>query len=291
MNLANLTQRLSWALKEDGAASDVTTQALPGVGSTRLKANLLVKKTGVLCGGKLAPIIFKLLDPRARVQILKKDGSRVQAGHVVARIEASTRALLGGERLMLNLICHLSGIATLTRAYVDAVRRTSAKILDTRKTTPLWRDLERYAVACGGGTNHRFSLADAVLVKDNHQQFLANRSLAVEDVYGKSAGFRSKKSVAFVEIEATNRKQVWDAIKAKPNIILLDNMPLNQLKAAIEIIKAARVALSSSEPLIEVSGGVTVENAKKYAEAGVDRISVGALTHSAPALDLSLEVR
>ncbi|MBV9080502.1 MAG: nicotinate-nucleotide diphosphorylase (carboxylating), partial [Elusimicrobia bacterium] len=188
-------------------------------------------------------------------------------------------------------ICHLSGIATLTSAFAGAVRGTGAKILDTRKTTPLWRDVEKRAVRCGGGENHRFSLSDAVLVKDNHWQAAAKSGRSISELYGPGSTVRrSKKRPAFVAIEATTHAQVWEAIKARADIILLDNMPLNRLKESLVLIRAARRALGTEKPWVEVSGGIDVRRAAELARLGVDRISVGALTHSAPALDISLEV-
>lgn len=291
MATSNLSSRIDFALREDAAFSDITTRAIPGVQKSILNAKLIAKANGVICGTQLIPLIFKKLDRRARVQIVKRDGSLVKPGQTVANVRVSAPALLAGERLMLNLVCHLSGIATLAQRYVQAVKGTSAKILDTRKTTPLWRDLEKYAVKCGGGENHRFSLGDAILVKDNHIQFLKERGLQAADVYGVDAGKSGKnKKIQFVAIEATTHREVWEAIKCRPDIILLDNMPMSRIKSSIVFIKAAREALHSSRPLIEVSGGVTLAKVRKLAELGVDRISVGALTHSAPALDLSLEV-
>lgn len=290
MEFLDLKKRLRSALGEDGFQHDITTLAIPHVQSISLQAKLIVKEQGVFCGGFLIPILFKLIHPRSQIRVFIPDGKRVREGQTVATFKLPAAALLAGERVMLNLVGHLSGIASLTRSYVDAVRGTNAKIMDTRKTTPLWRDLEKYAVKCGGGENHRLSLDTAILVKDNHHQLLKRQKLDLEKVYGPAALDKRKKQLGFVAIEAATYEQVWQAIKARPDIILLDNMPLNQIKGSIEFIKAAREALESSKPLIEVSGRVTPEKAKSYAELGVDRISVGSITHSAPALDLSLEV-
>ena len=290
MPYLNLKQRLWWALQEDKVGSDFTTLAIPGVRNSQLEAILVAKGEGVLSGAFLAPLIYTHLDKRSKIKLLKKDGAQVKPGLPVARIKCSAAALLSGERTFLNLLCRLSGIATTTRKFVEAVKGTSAKILDTRKTTPLWRDLEKYAVVCGGGTNHRFSLEDAILVKDNHQQLLREKKMSVEFIYGVQSKIRKSKKISFVAVEAATIPEVWEAIKARPDIILLDNMPLNRLKASIEFIQAAREALKSHLPLIEVSGGVNLKNVKELAHLGVDRISVGALTHSAPTLDFSLEV-
>ncbi len=291
MQFQSLSQRLRLALKEDAVSSDLTTLAIPKVRSSKLKAIVLAKAKGVLSGAFLAPLVFKQLDKKARVRLLKKDGTTVRPGDRVAIISCSAPALLGGERTFLNLLCHLSGVATSTRKFVDSVKGTKAAIVDTRKTTPLWRDLEKQAVIAGGGENHRFSLGDAVLVKDNHHQLLRKGGPRAREVYGAGSPLRRKKGrVGFVAIEAATLPQVWEAIKARPDIILLDNMPINRIKASIVFIKAAREALSSDKPLIEISGGVTLQNSKQYALLGVDRISIGAMTHSAPALDFSLEV-
>jgi len=285
-----LRSRLSAALKEDGAFSDVTTAALGGQKTQRLKAILLCKHPGVFVGGFLARDVFGLLDRSARVSRVVADGRSVKRGTPLLQIEASAGALLAGERTFLNLVCRLSGIATLTRTFVEAVKGTGAAILETRKTTPLWRDLEKHAVVCGGGENHRFSLADAVLVKDNHWQMARASGRTIVSAYGPGSRVRKGKKPSFVAIEATTHRQVWEVIKARADIILLDNMPENRLKEAIVFVKAARRALKSDRPLIEVSGGIDVTKARRLARLGVDRLSVGALTHSAPALDISLEV-
>ncbi len=272
---------------EDGAFRDLTTVAIPGRGRSA-SAYLVAKADGVFCGGDLISQVFRLLDRHAVVTLNKRDGERVKPGTILARLRATEPAILAGERVTLNLLSRVCGIATLTSRYVAAIAGTGAAILDTRKTTPLWRDLDRQAVRCGGGTNHRYSLADAVLVKDNHWQLMKARGLTAADVYGPNT--RARRGAIFVAIEAANRQQVWEAIEARADIILLDNMPMNRIKEAVALIKAARKALGTAEPLIEVSGGVTLDKAAGLAALGIDRISVGALTHSAPALDISLEV-
>jgi len=284
---SDLRSRLLQSLKEDGAFRDLTTAAIPGPGRPA-SAYLVAKAEGIFCGGEVIHDVFRLLDRRTVVLLNKKDGDRVKPGTVLARVRAGEPAILAGERLILNVLSRICGIATLTARYVQAVRGTGAAILDTRKTTPLWRDLDRQAVRCGGGTNHRYSLSDAVLVKDNHWRLLAARGLTAAAVYG--LGTPARRGALFVAIEAANRQQVWEAIEARADIILLDNMPMNRIKEAVVLIKAARKSLGTAGPLIEVSGGVTLEKAGGLARLGIDRISVGALTHSAPALDISLEV-
>lgn len=287
----SLSNRIKMALREDQVANDVTTQLLTGFSQKTLQADLQAKSAGILCGTTLLAPVFRQLDARAQIVLKKQDGASIKPGEVVARIRAKAAAVLGGERVFLNLACHLSGIATLTHQYVQAVKGTSAILIDTRKTTPLWRDLEKMAVRCGGGQNHRFSLGDAVLIKDNHLEFLRQNKIAPAQVYGADVLKKKRERFSFVEMEARSIAEVWQAIKARVDIILLDNMNASQIKEAMVMIEAARKAFNSRHPLVEVSGGITIEKAREYARLGVDRISVGALTHSAPTLDLSLEVK
>ncbi len=288
MSFPSLSARLTLALREDGAFNDVTTKLLKTYGDQSLSAILVAKAPGVFCGGFLAKSVFSQLDRRAKVSLLIKDGAAVRPGMKIARIRAKAKALLSGERVFLNLAGRLSGISTLTNHFVQAVKGTGACILDTRKTTPLWRDLEKHAVYCGGGGNHRMSLSDAVLIKDNHRQILQRKKVSPGDHFSARAIRRS--GIDFVEMEADSVADVWDAIRADVDTVLLDNMPVKLLKESIALIRAARQARGTPLPLIEVSGGVTLKNVRQLAALGVDRISVGALTHSAPALDLSLEV-
>jgi nicotinate-nucleotide pyrophosphorylase (carboxylating) len=288
MDFPSLSKRLNDALREDGAFRDVTTQLLKKYGDEPLIAELVAKKHGVFCGGFLIKPVFGQLDSRLKTTVFVKDGGTVRPGMKVARIRARARALLAGERVFLNLACHLSGVATFTRQFVTAVKGTGAHIVDTRKTTPLWRDLEKHAVFCGGGGNHRMSLSEAVLVKDNHLQILKRHGASPAEFF--DSGAIRRPGIAFVEMEAATVEQVWDAICANVDAVLLDNMPVKLLKESIALICSARQARGTPLPLIEVSGGVSLQNVRRLAQLGVDRISVGALTHSAPALDLSLEV-
>lgn len=280
-----LKSRLDTALAEDSAFDDATTRCLSTLGSERKTAKIIAKNEGVFCGAFLAEPIFKDLSRHAKGKVLVQDGKPVRPGQVLMEITAPLSAILAGERTFLNLTCHLSGIATLTRKYLQAVKGSKAKILDTRKTTPLWRDLEKYAVICGGGFNHRFALSDAILVKDNHVEAVRSSGRALVDFYGKKQLSSVRKKLKFVEIEAKTLPEVHEAIACQPDVILLDNMSLVRLKKSIVLIKK-----SSRKILIEVSGGITLQKAKRLARLGVDRISVGALTHSAPVLDISLEV-
>jgi len=262
------------ALAEDIGAGDVTTEATVAADAVGT-AELLVKEAGVVCGLRVAETAFRALDPEIRFEALASDGDHVGPPAVVARMSGSERAILTAERVALNFLGRLSGIATLTRRYVDAVEGTSAAVLDTRKTTPGLRALEKDAVAAGGGRNHRFGLDDAALIKDNHLRAAGSIAAAVALV-------RAGTDLS-VEVECETLGQVAEALDAGVDAILLDNMPLEELRAA--------VALVDGRARLEASGGVTLETIRAIAETGVDEISVGALTHSAHSLDVSLELR
>lgn len=263
------------ALEEDGAFNDITTIATV-VTERRARAALVARQAGVIAGVPLAVEAFRLLDTKVSIRIDAEDGTRVSPGDTVLYITGHARAMLAAERVALNFLQRLSGVATLTACYVDAVQGTRARILDTRKTTPGWRLLEKYAVRAGGGTNHRLDLASAVLIKDNH--------LAAVDGDVALAVRRCREIAApgtRVEVECERRDQVEAAVRAGADIVMLDNMPLDDLRAC--------VALVAGRALLEASGGVTLLTVREIAETGVDWISVGALTHSASALDLSLD--
>ena len=261
------------ALAEDIGAGDVTTDATIPADAVGV-ADLLVKEAGVVCGVRVAETTFRALDPDIRFEALASDGDFVEPPAVVARISGSERAILTGERVALNFLGRLSGIATLTRSYVDALEGTGTTVLDTRKTTPGLRELEKYAVACGGGRNHRFGLDDAVLVKDNHLRAAGSVSAAVELVRAATA--------LPIEVECDTLDQVAEALAVGVDAILLDNMSLDQLREAVD--------LTGGRARLEASGGVTLDTIRAIAETGVDEISVGALTHSARSLDVSLEL-
>jgi nicotinate-nucleotide pyrophosphorylase (carboxylating) len=291
MEFNDLRSRLRKALAEDRAFSDVTTRRIPPRLMRGVRGTVLCKQSGVFCGAFLLSPLFRLLNRKVRVRALAKDGTRVRKGQSVAEVRGPAGAVLAGERVALNLITHLSGISTLTRRFVDAVKGTGTAILDTRKTTPLWRDLEKYAVRCGGGRNHRFSLGDAMLIKDNHLSLLRMGGVPAEDVYQKaSLGASLRRGLKFIAMEASTIEEVWTAIRCRVDIVLLDNMPPGRLAASLALVKAARTAQNSSRPLIEISGGIGLAEAKRLSRIGVDRVSIGALTHSAPVLDFSLEV-
>jgi nicotinate-nucleotide pyrophosphorylase (carboxylating) len=261
------------ALAEDIGAGDVTTEATVSDDAVGAAA-LLVKEPGVVCGLRVAETTFRALDPEIQFEAFAADGDAVDAPAVVARVSGSLRAILTGERVALNFLGRLSGIATLTRRYADAVEGTGVAVLDTRKTTPGLRPLEKYAVASGGGRNHRFGLDDAVLVKDNHLRAAGSIAAAVELV-------RAATDLP-IEVECETLPQVAEALDAGVDAILLDNMSLAELREA--------VALTRGRARLEASGGVSLDTVRPIAETGVDEISVGALTHSARSLDVSLEL-
>ena len=272
---AEIRRVVATALAEDMGAGDVTGEALIDRG-LRYRARVLAKEAGVVSGLDAATAVFETLASDVEVRRRAHDGDRVPAGRtVVLEVEGPAWAVLAGERTALNLLGHLSGIASLTRQFVDAVAGTGATILDTRKTTPGLRVLEKYAVRCGGGTNHRVGLFDGVLIKDNHLRAAGGISSAVRRARQSSSGLP-------VEVEAETLDEVREALAAGADRILLDNMPLPRLREA--------VALVGGRCSLEASGGVTLATVRAIAETGVDFISVGALTHSAPSLDVSLEV-
>ena len=261
------------ALAEDIGAGDVTTEATVPADAVGTAA-LLVKEPGVVCGLGAVEATFRALDAEIAFEAFAEDGDAVEAPAVVARVSGSQRAILTGERVALNFLGRLSGIATLTRQYVDAVSGTDAAVLDTRKTTPGLRALEKHAVAAGGGRNHRFGLDDAVLIKDNHLRAAGSIGAAVELV--------RRASDLSVEVECDTLEQVGEALEAEVDAILLDNMTPAELRQAVLVV--------DGRARLEASGGVTLETIRAVAETGVDEISVGALTHSARSLDVSLEL-
>jgi nicotinate-nucleotide pyrophosphorylase (carboxylating) len=283
---AEVARVVELALREDVGTGDVTTDALVESDASS-SAELLLKAAGVLAGLDIAVSVMRHLSPEVTVEWFAADGDRVPASTVVARVEGPTWALLTGERTALNLLGRLSGIATLTRAYVDAVAGTPALILDTRKTTPGLRALEKYAVRCGGGTNHRRGLDDAILIKDNHIRAAGGVGSAIARARRARPGWP-------VEIEAESLGQVSECLAAGADRILLDNMSRVDLWRILDNMSRVdlwrAVALVAGRCPLEASGGVTLTTVRAIALTGVDAISVGALTHSAAALDVSLEV-
>lgn len=275
------------ALAEDlGGGGDVTSRAV--MTSNRwVEALLVARAPGVLAGIEAVALVCHAVDIRLKVEALIADGARLAPGTQVARLAGPVRNVLAAERTALNFVQRLSGVATLTRAYVDAVAGLPTQILDTRKTTPAWRVLEKYAVRQGGGVNHRLGLYDMILIKDNHLAGLGidDRSQQVREAVGRAKEFVLNIDPHLpIEIEVDSLEQFDVALSAGPSVILLDNMSLEDMAEAV-----ARRQRAGSSTLLEASGGVNLTTVRAIAATGVDRISVGALTHSAPALDLALD--
>lgn len=268
------------ALAEDlGRAGDMTAMACIPQGA-RMRAAFAARKAGVLAGINCVRLAVRAMDPAASIDLRLRDGDAFEAGAVLAEVEADARAFLSAERTALNLLGRLSGVATLTRAYVDAVRGTKARIADTRKTTPGLRALEKHAVACGGGINHRFGLDDAILIKDNHVAVCGGVGEAVR----RARAFAPH--LMKVEVEVDGLDQLDEALAlipegVGPDVIMLDNFALDDLREAVR--------RAEGRVVLEASGGVDLSTVRGIAETGVDVISVGALTHSAPVLDIGLD--
>ncbi len=270
----NLTKLIEAALAEDIGSGDVTTDAtIPA--DSRSTARMLAKQQLVLAGLYVAREVFRVLDPGIDFHSLAKDGDRIKAGTEIARLSGSTRSLLRGERVALNLLQHLSGVATLTALFVERISCTKAAMLDTRKTLPGLRALEKYAVKMGGGRNHRMGLYDMVLIKDNHIKAAGSITKAVERARENAAGLT-------LEVETSNLDEVREALAAKADIIMLDNMPAAMMREAVKLVNGLA--------LVEASGNVTLDTVRAIAESGVDLISSGSLTHSAPAADISMKI-
>jgi len=274
--------QILFALEEDIGRGDITTTGLIPA-DLRADATLLAKQRGVVCGVDVAREVFRTADANLVFEDALKDGEAVSPGTEVARISGAARSILTAERTALNFIQRLSGIATLTRQFVDAVEGTGAVICDTRKTTPGLRAMEKYAVACGGAANHRMGLYDGVLVKDNHIEVCRKKGMGFREILEKFDCFAKKGMM--VEIEACTLDDVRECINAGATMILLDNMSVEEMSKAIEMGRASGRAV-----VFEASGNVTLERVREIALTGVQRISVGALTHSAPVLDISLEM-
>jgi len=265
------------ALAEDVASGDVTTEALiPS--DLEGRASILVKGDGVLAGVEVAKAVFVHVDPSLRAEVLIQDGAKVRKGDVVANIEGRVASILRAERVALNFLGRLSGIASETARYVEAIAGLKAWITDTRKTTPGIRFLEKYAVRAGGGRSHRQHLGDGILIKDNHLAALRSLGLGLKEAIERAR----RSSTLKIEVEVESIDGARQALEAGADIIMLDNMAIEDMRQVVEIARGGA--------LIEASGGITLENVRQVAETGVDLISVGALTHSAKALDLSLEL-
>ena len=271
---------LDLALKEDLGPGDLTTEAVAPPGA-RMHGTFVAQASGVLAGGPVLLPLFARLDPGITLKLHREEGSVLSEGDRIAEIAGPAAPILSGERPALNFLQRLSGIATTARRFVEAVGSRPARILDTRKTTPGWRQLEKYAVRVGGGQNHRFGLYDQVLIKENHLQFLGGGPEAVRAAVRQARA--AVPSTTRVEVEVETEEEFLAAVKAGADIIMLDDMSRDEMRAC-----AGALVGRSPRPIIEASGGVTLDNVAEIADAGVDWISVGALTHSAPALDISL---
>lgn len=281
MNISPLIKEfLKKAIEEDLSSGDITTElTIPSKKNSR--ASIIAKSDFILAGMPFVKELFLLYDPEIEFKILKDEGSWIKKGEVIAELKGKTHSILACERTGLNILQRLSGIATVTKRFVEEIKGTSARILDTRKTTPCMRYLEKYAVRMGGGYNHRFGLYDGILIKDNHIKAAGGIKKALNNI---------KKSRAFhhllkIEVEVKDINEVKEALEAGADVIMLDNMDLEEIKKAVTIIREKKPWI-----LIEVSGNVNLQNVRKIAETGVDFISSGMLTHSAEAADISLKI-
>jgi nicotinate-nucleotide pyrophosphorylase (carboxylating) len=274
MNPDKLDEIIEAALKEDMPEGDITSESVVPADSVSA-AVVMAKQAGILAGIDVAGRVFRKIDPRVRFEKILEDGRAFRPGDILAKINGNSISLLNGERTALNFLQRMSGIATKTARFVQAVRGTRTKILDTRKTTPTLRLLEKYAVKMGGGENHRFSLSDMILIKDNHLRLVGSIAEAV-----RRAKAKVKRGVK-IEVEVTNSDEAKEAVHAGASMIMLDNMPLKKMSEVVRWVKG-RVP-------VEVSGRVSLRRARQIASLGVDYISVGSLTHSFDSVDISIE--
>ncbi|NMA82893.1 MAG: carboxylating nicotinate-nucleotide diphosphorylase [Epulopiscium sp.] len=273
MNWLVVDEIIKNALVEDSAYGDITTSAIV-LPKSQCTVDLIAKEEGVMAGLLVFQRVFEILG-EVDIQLCVNDGELVKAGQIIGFLKGKTQHILTGERIALNLLQRMSGIATMTHKAVDLLKGTSAKVLDTRKTTPNLRILEKYAVVIGGGTNHRFHLSDGILIKDNHIDAAGGIKEAILKVRSKVSFVRK------IEVEVETLDQVKEALDAKADIIMLDNMSLQSMKEA--------VALINKRSITEASGNITLDNIRDIAETGVDFISLGMLTHSVNALDISMK--
>ena len=286
------------AIQEDIGTGDITTvNLIPD--SLIVEGVFIAKESGVIAGMPVVEYFFSRLDKDVSLQQRIKEGTCVNKGEAIANIKGSAKTLLSGERIALNFLQRLSGIATITAKFVERIKPLKTAVMDTRKTIPGWRYLEKYAVAMGGGVNHRMGLYDQALLKDNHLDILkvetglkpVSTSSHISIIEKAVSALRQKiKRGILVEVETRTPEEVADALKAEVDIILFDNMNIAQLKEAVETVKNWKSSKGKRKPLTEASGNITLENVRLVAQTGVDRISIGAITHSAKALDISLEI-
>ncbi len=276
---SELEKVIRLALKEDIGSGDVTSNSTIDE-TKKAEAILLAKSDGIISGLDVAEKVFRILDKRIVFHKLINDGEFIKAGSVIGKIKGPARAILSGERTALNFLQRMSGISTLTNQFVHQIRHTKAKILDTRKTAPCLRYFDKYSVKMGGGENHRIGLFDMILIKDNHIAVSGSITNAIK--LSKEALKKTRKKIQ-IEVETKNLSEVQEALDNNVDIIMLDNFSIAQMRKAIDLI--------NGKCKVEASGGITLKNVRKVAETGVDYISIGALTHSVKALDISLDVR
>jgi len=270
----NVKNIIRLALEEDVGSCDLTTSLLIPEGQ-RSRALIVAKGNFIVAGIPFLQEVFNILDPETSFRIFFDDGSKVRRGDIIAEVYGDSRTLLSCERVGLNILQRLSGIATLTNAFVEKVKGTAVKIVDTRKTTPGLRFMERYAVRVGGGCNHRFGLYDGILIKDNHIETAGSITNAINAA-------RKAHHLLKIEVEVENLNDLKEALKAGADVVMLDNMPLEDMREAVRMAKG--------KVIIEASGNININNVKAVAETGVDLISIGAITHSAPAVDISMKI-
>ncbi len=278
-NKLQIEEIIDSALAEDLGTGDVTTEALIS-GDRQGTGFIVAKKEGVLAGINTAKQVFLRVDPELKVEVLLEDGARVKPGSKIAEVSGSVASILKAERVALNFLQRLSGIASETNWYVEAVKGLPVRIMDTRKTTPGLRSLEKHAVKAGGGENHRMSLGDGILIKDNHLAALRSQGLDIKEIVAKAR--QNSPQRLSVEVEVETVAEALEAVEAGADTVMLDNMSLEDMREAVKSIHGGA--------LVEASGGITLDNVRPVAETGVDFISIGALTHSVRALDISLEL-
>jgi len=272
-----LKRLLKEELREDIGIDDTTSDLFVSKNQFGV-AHIIAKRRGILCGVDVVKAIYSLVDPDVKMKVRMQDGQLLRKGQKIIMVEGPLKSILKGERVSLNFLGQLSGIASLTNQFVNRIHDIRARIYDTRKTTPLWRALEKHAVRSGGGFNHRFGLYDQILVKENHWLFIQDDKILKKKI-------EQAKKKMFTEVEVRNLNELKRILPCRPDAILLDNFNIQNIKRAVQITKKCKPA-----PALEVSGGVSLSNIRKFAKTGVDRISIGALTHSAPVFDFSLIV-
>lgn len=302
LNLKNTNNIVQLAIKEDIGQGDITSEIFIPEGS-KSKGTFIAKEDGIISGLPVAGYVFSQIDKDLVLTLNIEEGSRVNRDTIIANVKGSTVSILSAERLVLNFLQRLSGIATITNKFVEKVKRYKTKIMDTRKTTPGWRYLERYAVRVGGGINHRMGLYDQILIKDNHLKIMGgvHEKKGIKDFFKERDGFlklvkkarQQTDNGVLIEVEIEDLDYVKDVVDAGVDIIMFDNMEPSKISEAVKMVREyekIRDTAKCRDILTEASGNITLENVDAYAQTGVDRISIGAITHSAKALDISLEI-